>query len=261
MWDELLPTLIMCYNDSYHSAIGCRPSEVLFGRLLARKQVKTDLPKSEYTELGFVQRLQYILAKTHQLVFEKVQEKKLRNTIGKSKTVTSFDIGDEVMLYCPAILTGESRKLTSHWFGPYKVSSVGRSGKVYYLLDHLGDPFKYPISVHLLKKYVRRIGDESFSQMPEDLQKTNKDFDKDKDDLTSPIALMQRLDPSDSFVPTNVLPDGTSEEVLEERVVLESLKTPLVEVTKQSSRPTKKPKRFAIAQTTYVNGKKRKTRY
>src|ERR1700733_11019806 len=33
-WDELLPFLIMTYNDSYHTALGCTPSEVHLGRRL-----------------------------------------------------------------------------------------------------------------------------------------------------------------------------------------------------------------------------------
>jgi hypothetical protein len=32
IWDEFLPFLIMCYNDSFHSALGCTPAEAFLGR-------------------------------------------------------------------------------------------------------------------------------------------------------------------------------------------------------------------------------------
>lgn len=221
----------------------------------------TEAPKREYTQLGFVQRLQYILAKTHQLVFDKIQEKRERNSsLDSDKEATSFKVGDEVLLYRPQVFSGDSRKLSMHWFGPYKVTNVGISGKVYYLQDQLGDPFKYPISVSMLKKYTRRIGEESFTAMPENLEST-KDFNKDKDDLSSPNALLQWDNPNDNFVPTNILPSGDSEEIVEETAVLESLKNGQNdEILQRPIRAKRKPSKFVVPQTTYVNGKKRKGR-
>jgi transposase InsO family protein len=173
IWDELLPVLILCYNDSYHSALGCTPAEVFMGRRLNVGPLPTKGPVAEYTALGYALRLEYILAKTHALVFEKIQEKRERNSesMDSDNSPTSFEIGDEVMLYRPQALSGDSKKLSIHWYGPYKI-------------------------------HRRGIGEDRFSAFPQDLEQTLKDDD------SSPNVLLEWNNPDESYVPTNILPSG-----------------------------------------------------
>jgi hypothetical protein len=126
IWDEFLPFLIMCYNDSYHSAIGCKPSEVMFGRGMNIAPLPTtSIPKGEYTTLGYAMRLEYILAKTHALIFDKINNKIYRNLNGtEDREATTFKVGDLVMIYRPEVKTDESLKLSAHWFGPNTVDKV-----------------------------------------------------------------------------------------------------------------------------------------
>ena len=54
IWDEYLPILTMCYNDSYHSALGCSPAEVFLARRMNISPLPvTDKDKVEYTTLGY----------------------------------------------------------------------------------------------------------------------------------------------------------------------------------------------------------------
>ena len=196
IWDEYLPFLVMCYNDSYHSALGCTPAEVMFGRRMNISPLPiTTAEKKEYTTLGYVARLEYILAKTHSLIFDKINEKKLKHSLeAEGRQPTAFQPGDLVLLYRPQISVAEtSMKLAVHWFGPYTVDKILSNGKVYYLKDHLGDPLKYPVSVKLLRKYEHRPGEElQYEPFPDSLLSepiynpvSDSQYEKEHDDDSS----------------------------------------------------------------------------
>ena len=251
IWDEIIPVLVACYNDSYHSALGCTPAEVFIGRRLNISPLPQKGPVGEYTQFGYVQRLEYILAKTHAMVFERIQEKRDRNLpTDPDRQPTSFKIDDEVMLYRPQAMTGESRKLSAHWYGPYKVHMVGRHNKVYYLKDPLGDPLKYPVSYALLKPYLRRPGESpQFFAFPNE----DSGSETSKDDDSSPNSRLAYDDPSDAYVPPFVINDNVDEE---EREILEELQEPSAVQTKtrQSVRTVKKIFR---PQQTFVSDKRK----
>ena len=84
-WDSLIPTLMAVYNDTLHRALGTTPSEVIFGRKLGQPahenidppaETKTDLSHREWAE-----KLRYVLYKTQQLVFAKIEEKRTNNSL------------------------------------------------------------------------------------------------------------------------------------------------------------------------------------
>jgi hypothetical protein len=137
------------------------------------------------------------------------------------RTSTPFKEKDEVMLYRPQALSGDSRKLSVHWYGPYTVHKVGRNNKVYYLNDPLGDPLKYPVSHALLKPYIKRPGElPPFSPFPQNIESV-PEYNKDKEDSSSPNALLQWNGPADAYAPPVVPPANTDDE---ERAVLEQIR-------------------------------------
>src|SRR5271154_5280997 len=82
IWDEYLRILMSCYNDSYHEALGVSPNQVLFGTT-SGLGLLTDVvkPQGDFTEMGYIEKQQYILAKTYSLVFNKIVNKQLRNAL------------------------------------------------------------------------------------------------------------------------------------------------------------------------------------
>jgi hypothetical protein len=126
----------MCYNDSYHSALGCTPAEVFLGRRMNISPLPTQGSVGEYTTMGYALRVQHILSKTHALVFEKIQEKRLINQLQVSgRDPTKFQVDDKVLLFRPQALSGDSRKLSVHWYGPYTIDRVGILSMMWFNLN------------------------------------------------------------------------------------------------------------------------------
>jgi len=274
----MLPILILAYNDSYHSALGVSPSVVFLGRKLGSQPLTHPIPEGDYTQLGFAAKLDYILAKTHSLVFAKIQEKLKANQL-KSQSLaggrepTIFTLGQEVLLFRPVMNSESSFKLTPHWFGPYKVERVGRHNKVYYLKDPTGNSLKFPVSIWRLKAYNARDENEPvFEKFPEEVTTlaessvensletiSPKDSASSQDSQDTPIFNLEWNNPEEEFVP---LKNTENVEDQEEVEVLQSLQTPTLLRSRHLARMSKTPVKFSIPSklSTISGGKKRKGR-
>ena len=259
IWDELLPTLILCYNDSHHSALGVTPAEVFLGRRLFQSSygsVGDSLLNKDYTQLGFAAKLEYVLAKTHSLVFAKIQEKVLSNLrrsskLNRGREITKYDPGNLVMVYKPVINPDSSYKISPHWFGPYEIERVSSEGKVYYLKDTFGDSLKFPISITRLKPYHSREGEVVQTQpFPDEVveladQDSSLDEEEETVDLTTVHAEFN--DPEEEYVPVRH-PEQAPDE--EERIVLQDLQSSSLPHRSlkicSSSRFTQATRRFKI---------------
>ena len=209
---------------------------------------ETTAKKVEYTTLGFVARLEYILSRTHALVYDRIDQKKLKHSLAAvDKEATTFKVGELVMLYRPQVTATEtSMKLAVHWFRPYSVDTVKSNGKVYYLKDHLGDPLKYPVSIKLLKKYEQRPGEElRYEPFPDSLL---------NEPIYNPVSDSQyeREHDDDSSIEEYVPPKKKAKKAIQV--------DPQDAIAKRASlRPTKSRK-AALAQTTFVTDKKKVTK-
>jgi transposase InsO family protein len=272
-WDEMLPPLIQAYNDSYHSALGVTPSEVFLGRRLGTPPLTSKSPEGDYTQLGFVAKLDYILAKTHALVFAKIQSKMESNQVrslsqSKNRLPTVYTVGQEVLLYRPIVSEDSSYKLTPHWFGPYVIDKVGRHNKVYYLKDPLGVPLKLPVSVWRLKEYTSR--DENMSSFEKFPDEVIRHAETSREEVTSAPEVTEHSqesqnfnlewnDPEEEFVP---LRDNIMSRDKEEQEVLKSLQSETLLKSRHLSRPTKAPVKLSLpsSRKTASAVKKRKIR-
>jgi hypothetical protein len=257
------------------------------GRRLGMVPAPRNTPVGDYTELGFAQKLEYILAKTHALVFAKQEIKLLRNQRKNEQErlkriqnmneqsaadlrPTKFEVGDKVMLYRPKVLAEASFKLSYHWYGPFIIDKVGRHDKFYYLKDPLGDPLKFPVSILRLKKYNPRENESlPVEKFPESIltsvgdEVTSLDaprpLDKDSQDESIPDANMEWNDPEEEFVP--VL-NPTTANSQEEEEVLQSLKTGKHLKTRTATRKAPKTKKYKVMEPKIksTKGPKRRTR-
>jgi len=82
IWDELLGALMNCYNESYHSALGVFPNQVYFGHSAGQPpNFNLEKPESDYTLLGYVQKQEYIMAKTHEPMFDKIMVNSMQSSL------------------------------------------------------------------------------------------------------------------------------------------------------------------------------------
>ena len=121
IWDEMLPPLQLAYNSAYHEALGVSPSEVMLGRRLNSPGELIDIPAGEYTQLGYVKHLAYIMGKTQQLIFNKILLKRDVNLQRSCKDLPTFTPNSLVGIWNPKVkLTDRSYKIQPHFMGPCK---------------------------------------------------------------------------------------------------------------------------------------------
>jgi transposase InsO family protein len=287
-WDALIPTLMAVYNDTLHNALGVTPAEMVFGRRLGQPAHENlEAPEETNQPLShreWAEKLKYILYKTQQLVFAKIEEKKSKNSIrSKNVPLTKFDIGQKVRLWTPQKSTDKTAKLIPAWSGPNTVESISQDGKVYYLKDKFGDTIKYPVSILRLAAYTDR--DETLTE--ENIKLSKAKFKKQKeiqlaemplDSSDSDDTLAQEVDNGeDEYFPSQptTQPEVTTkkkkdnaQEIIISQPDLEDYEVqnePEVEVVaRRPTRSSKKPLKLVSAQPETqqkeLNAKKRKTR-
>jgi hypothetical protein len=254
-WDEYLDILVSCYNDSFHEALGVSPNDIVFGQRvgpLANRELQT--PVGDFTQLGYVEKQQYILTRTYALVYEKAFEKQQRNAAKTEGSVLKlYNVGQQVLVYRPKILDGESLKLTPHYYGPFTITKVASGGRVYYLKDSLGDHLLLPVSIQHLIEYHPRDGERVETlQLPENSSISKTTSELEEEDSRQSL-LLSTLDTQDVFVPPIVYNSQDFDE--EEVAVLETLKVPTPQGVDESisSRPLqrsrRKVKRYVVPNT------------
>jgi hypothetical protein len=219
----------------------------------------SDVTNKEYTTLGWATKLEYILSKTHSLIMDLQRKKSKRNEkISGNVKATTFKENDKVLLYRPQVLSGDSRKISVHWYGPYTVDKVARNGKVYYLKDPLNDPLKYPVSISLLKSYTQREGEEDiFNAFPGNAESFSLK-DALKDDDSSPNRLLDWSDKEDNYIPPVIPPSDVDEE---EKAVLQELKSSKGKVTLRTLNPQQQVKTLRKPQIVTTSDKRKVRRH
>ena len=282
-WDQYMDTLVACYNDSHHRALGVSPSEVIFGRHIGSRDITTvEKPKDStvpFPQRQWAERLNVILYKTRELVFEKIKEKRKSNdAVSADVKLTVFPVDSLVRLWTPQKSNKKTAKLIPAWSGPYKVLQTSKDGKVYYLEDQFGDQLKYPVSVLRLAEWRDReaelieanMSKSKYQKLPKDnivSQADGVDEDSDHDDSDNGLD-MEFDDGTDEYVPSQDIPQPVvlngkngSTKILrlpdtEDSTVDNDEGTKL----RRSTRKKRSPKPIVTAQPVTKRGQKRKVR-
>ena len=124
-WDVSLPAVLMAYRATPQSSTGYTPSYLLFGREMCLPQdVAYGLPSGEAKQPSqHVKELRQRMEEAHAFVRERLQKvhQHQAHLHGAKAVPISFEIGDLVWLFIPAIPVGTSRKFAKLWQGPFKV--------------------------------------------------------------------------------------------------------------------------------------------
>ena len=131
-WDESVDMATYAYNTSIQRTTEMTPYEVIFGRKIKYlEKIKNETTQSEYVE-----RLQ----KNHNKI-EKILNDRQEIVRGKAKEKydkkagNNFNIGENVMLFNPAVKLGESKKFSAPFRGPYEI--VSKQGEINYTIKPL----------------------------------------------------------------------------------------------------------------------------
>ena len=139
-WDENLDMATYAYNTAVQRTNGITPYEVMFGRKantsLSFLQAKKCLVESDY-----LMKLQRDIARINKIITENQQAVRLQNKEAyDKKSGKAFEVGEQVMLFNPAVKLGESKKFSPHYRGPYIIER--KQGETNYVLKPLKDGLK-----------------------------------------------------------------------------------------------------------------------
>ena len=211
-WDEILISVLLAYNDAIHTALGCSPAEVMFGRHLNLPGFPLTDTSKGYNPKQWHDKLKWVLAKTQEIIMEKIEEKKDRNTSLSSNIQTAkFEIGQKVRLFNPTKIEGKKAKLLPRWYGPYTIFDIKSQGKVIYLEDSDGIKEPLPYSVNRIDLWPEdntptlegQGGDvpEVMDLIPEQQQKPDSPESSEEEDEEEP-----ETDSEDEGQPVHVIP-------------------------------------------------------
>ena len=130
-WDEHLPLVLLAYRSSLHESTSLSPAMMAYGREL---DLPADLiygsPVVASSQVGdplaYVTKLCDRMEKIHNLACDKLIESNERHkrAYDLKQFQNNYKVGDQVLLFMPAIKKGRRKKLSSRWTGPYRIVEV-----------------------------------------------------------------------------------------------------------------------------------------
>ena len=211
-WDDHLQSVLFAYRTAIHESTGYTPFLVMFGHspslpvdvMLGRVQhLKKKLPQ-------YVQNVQRSLKDTFSSVRQHLDAAHQRQKLSADRSSTgesTFQVGDIVWLYIPAVKTGLSRKLSSLWRGPYTI--LDKVTAVNYKIQLIGGTKCQTVHSNRLKLY---------NGHPEPISRTEKNVGHsrpDQPDVASGHVMVEEE-------------DGEEEDMIQEVAIREDVEEALV---------------------------------
>ena len=199
-WDLQLPLLMFAYRTSTHETTGATPFELMYGR---EAQLPEDLmfhiPATVDTSTSpgeYLSHLKTRLEAAYKLVRAHANKQQMRQGENYNRTVKGkpFQVGDLVLLHCPHVPKGMSRKMHKPWKGPFKVKTV--LGPVTYRIVNCEHPRKRLV-VHnnRLKPFIARestdegeeISDRETTEQQQDNLTQRPEMTEEEEDWELPL--------------------------------------------------------------------------
>jgi hypothetical protein len=131
-WSILLPLVQRIMNSTFHSSIGCSPSQIIFGDAIdlnrdifvkSTNEILPTIPISEYNT-KLVEKQALIISMAQKLREEDDKNNKIKRKL--DKPLTSYPVGSYVLLSYPDNDRPRTR-LDTIWSGPYLIQSISNS--------------------------------------------------------------------------------------------------------------------------------------
>ena len=157
-WDEQLPFLTMAYRSVEHETTGFSPNYLMLGREVSTPlDIMFEIPQSvrRIPENQWAWSLKEKLEEAYSFVRNNVPGAMLRQKSLHDLKLSwqKFNKDDEVYVFFPRYLPGQSPKLTNRWKGPFKV--LEKCTDVTYKVD-CGGPRRKPQVIHVDRMRLKR---------------------------------------------------------------------------------------------------------
>ena len=130
-WDEHIPLALLAYRSSVHESTALSPAMMTYGRELDLPADliygSPDVASSQACEPpAYVAKLCDRMEKIHNLARDKLIESNERHkrAYDLKQFQNNYKVGDQVLLFMPAVRKGKNKKLSSRWTGPYRIVEV-----------------------------------------------------------------------------------------------------------------------------------------
>ena len=130
-WDEHIPLALLAYRSSVHESTALSPAMMTYGRELDLPADliygSPDVSSSQACEPpAYVAKLCDRMEKIHKLARDKLIESNERHkrAYDLKQFQNNYKVGDQVLLFMPAVKKGKNKKLSSRWTGPYRIVEV-----------------------------------------------------------------------------------------------------------------------------------------
>ena len=148
-------TFISCDNSAVQHTNGYSPYEVMFGRKPTDAMANLTKEPEEKTQTMYLDKLQKDMTKVMKMVTlnQEKARKTDKETYDKKAAGSCFEVGDQVLLYNPAVKLVDSRKFHPNYNGPYKITSQeGATNFKIKLIDETSDLKEQIIHQNRLKR-------------------------------------------------------------------------------------------------------------
>ncbi|MES9882105.1 MAG: reverse transcriptase domain-containing protein [Sedimenticola sp.] len=154
-WDKKLPKVLLAYRSSVHSTTKFTPHFLMFGREV---QLPVDvmfggMGERFQSQKEYVQKTKAHLDEAFQMVRSnsKTALKQQKKVYDKKIHGSPFEKDDTVMIYCPAVKQGLSKKLHKCWDGPWSI--VKKISDVIYRVKKKGARRRMVVHFNRLRKF------------------------------------------------------------------------------------------------------------
>ena len=178
-WDEKIEMAAYAYNTAVQRTNEYTPYEVMFGRKLNTPfkllQAKKNLPEDVYlaNQVRERQLMEEVIAKNQALARTREKE-----TYDK-KSGKTFEVGEQIMLFNPAVKLGGSKKFSPHYKGPYVINK--KLGETNYVLKPLKEGLREEtVHQNRLKRSFLKVETE---QVPVEIKVENKKTLRKREEL------------------------------------------------------------------------------
>jgi len=184
-WDEWIAPVLFAYRTSPHASTGISPYEMIFGRkpslpihLRVPVQLSNDHLRSPNEHLSIVKDS---ISRLHEIARDRltVAHARQKEQHDKGASGKQFNVGDQIMLFNPAVKKGQCSKFKKLWSGPFIIERKSDPPCLNYLIRNVANNKIFFVHRNRMKLLPDRRSSEPEIVHVEEEQMENDGFEVD----------------------------------------------------------------------------------
>ena len=209
-WDLQIPMLMLAYRTSAQETTKASPFSLMFGRSAQLPiDLEFNLPTETYNSPSQYQKhlreqLQqaYTTVRHHSLV----EQSRQKDVYDQHVHGTTYNVGDEVWLHCPAVPRGRCRKFHRPWQGPFTIVKI-IGNTVYRIQSNQSSRKRLVVHYNRLKPYFPPFNKDVFGGSQVQAQSQNDLVDNPVENLEQSLnAESEQSSNAESHVTSPTVP-------------------------------------------------------